>query len=514
MKKQGQPRPKAKQHRRTHRGAAEPTRARPPTTRTIRLERLVLRQAGQVLTARAASAARTLASRTEGLAAFARKLAPRELAGHLRRFGAEARAISIPYSRDEREALALLFLPFLLVASAIVLHQSVRALQGYIVAIAVPDDEAVPVRPHLARDLPLTAIPGSIAREQAPDLTTATSVREDRTDAPSVAGTRQTLAPQPALTAMPSSPATSEAHSAAGLDTTGLAEAPLSTVPPAEPSTTLALLAPAGDMVSAPTPAAPESVAALDVDEDGKPIRPGICAVAEMPRAVAAMSPAPSPAASALDGETFGLRLAEAAESQVGSFVIYNDAYRNISYPMGDVNPLFGVCTDVVVRAYRTLGLDLQVLVHQARAGRGDTSIDQRRTEVLRRFFAAQGETLPVTTFGEDYRPGDVVTYDRPQNRGARAHIAVVSTVVAPSGRLMIVHNRGWGPQLEDALFVDRITGHYRYAGPPATRNAARDAARQSPIESPPTGRLAKPPSSILPASFATRAAPATPALP
>jgi uncharacterized protein YijF (DUF1287 family) len=170
--------------------------------------------------------------------------------------------------------------------------------------------------------------------------------------------------------------------------------------------------------------------------------------------------------------------LAEAAESQVGSFVIYNDAYRSLRYPMGDVNRFFGVCTDLVVRAYRMLGIDLQALVHQARAGRGDPSIDHRRTETLRRFFATRGETLPITEFPEDYRPGDIVTYDRPQNRGSRSHIAVVSNVLAPSGRPMIIHNRGWGPQLEDALFVDEITGHYRYSGPSQTRNADNAAPK------------------------------------
>ncbi len=124
----------------------------------------------------------------------------------------------------------------------------------------------------------------------------------------------------------------------------------------------------------------------------------------------AAVSLAPTP-------EGFGMRLAQAARAQVDGFVIYDDKYRSISYPMGDVPFLFGVCTDVVVRAYRALGLDLQGLVQQARSGSGDRSIDHRRTEVLRRFFAARGESLPVTSFAEDYLPGDIVTYYRPQNR-------------------------------------------------------------------------------------------------
>ena len=181
------------------------------------------------------------------------------------------------------------------------------------------------------------------------------------------------------------------------------------------------------------------------------------------------------------DPVEFGLRLAAVARAQIADFVIYNDKYTRISYPMGDVSPLFGVCTDVVIRAYRAIGLDLQLLVHLARSGSGDTSIDHRRTEVLRRYFAAYGETLPISQFAEDYLPGDIVTYYRPQNRRSSAHIAVVSDVIAPSGRPMIVHNRGWGPQLEDALFVDQITGHYRYAGAKLPEGAKREWAQNQP---------------------------------
>jgi hypothetical protein len=161
----------------------------------------------------------------------------------------------------------------------------------------------------------------------------------------------------------------------------------------------------------------------------------------------------------------FGAALAAAAVEQIDDLVIYDDRYRRIAYPMGDVSPLYGVCTDVVIRAYRALGIDLQQLVQQSGLGSGDTSIDHRRTETLRRFFARHGENIPVSSVAENYRPGDVVTYHRPQNTHSRSHIAVVSNVLALSGRYMIVHNRGWGPQLEDGLFVDEITGHYRYAG-------------------------------------------------
>ena len=161
----------------------------------------------------------------------------------------------------------------------------------------------------------------------------------------------------------------------------------------------------------------------------------------------------------------FGRALAAAALRQTTEFVVYTDAYRKLAYPMGDVPALFGVCTDVVIRAYRALGIDLQALVHAARIGSADTSIAHRRTFTLRRYFASRGASVPITDFAEDYLAGDIVTYDRPQNSGSRDHIAIVTDILAPSGRPMIVHNRSWGPQLEDALFVDRITGHYRYRG-------------------------------------------------
>ena len=137
----------------------------------------------------------------------------------------------------------------------------------------------------------------------------------------------------------------------------------------------------------------------------------------------------------------------------------------SISYPLGDVPALFGVCTDVVIRAYRALDIDLQELVHVTRSGPSDASIDHRRTELLRKFFATHGEQLLVSPYIEDYLPGDIVTYYRPQNKSSQSHIAVVTDVMAPSGRPMIAHNRGWGVQLEDALFVDQMTGHYRFRG-------------------------------------------------
>ncbi|MEQ1711979.1 MAG: DUF1287 domain-containing protein, partial [Hyphomicrobium sp.] len=165
------------------------------------------------------------------------------------------------------------------------------------------------------------------------------------------------------------------------------------------------------------------------------------------------------------DPAEFGAALATAALSQTREFVVYNDKYRRIAFPMGDVPSFYGVCTDVLIRAYRALSIDLQALVQQTRTGSGDPNIDHRRVDTLRRFFAAHGQSMPITEFAEDYRPGDIVSYWRPQNRHSRTHIAIVANEIGPSGRPMIIHNRGWGPQLEDGLFVDQITGHYRFTG-------------------------------------------------
>ncbi len=174
---------------------------------------------------------------------------------------------------------------------------------------------------------------------------------------------------------------------------------------------------------------------------------------------------------SAVKGETdaraaFGDGLAAVARRQTSHFVFYNPAYVKIAYPMGDVPSFMGVCTDVVVRAYRAFGVDLQVLVHKSGAGSGDTNIDHRRVEVLRRFFARAGTSLPITNNPADYKPGDIVTYYMPDGWLSKTHIAIVAAEKTATGVPLVVHNRGWGVQAEDWLFAEKITGHFRYAGP------------------------------------------------
>ncbi len=167
--------------------------------------------------------------------------------------------------------------------------------------------------------------------------------------------------------------------------------------------------------------------------------------------------------------------LVKAALERTEHVVIYNGSYRRIDYPGGDVPSHFGVCTDVVIRAYRSLGVDLQKKVHEdIRANfskypsrriwgltRPDTNIDHRRVPNLQTFFTRHGKTLPVTRNAVDYKPGDLVTWMLPKNL---PHIGIVTDKINPrTGNPKIVHNIGWGPKLEDMLFDYPITGHYRY---------------------------------------------------
>lgn len=191
-------------------------------------------------------------------------------------------------------------------------------------------------------------------------------------------------------------------------------------------------------------------------------------------RALAILALCLSPGLGAQDE---GPRLAAAARAQIGVTVLYDGAYRRLAYPGGDVPMDRGVCTDVVIRAYRVLGIDLQVLVHQDMArhraaypnlwgARGtDRSIDHRRVPNLAVFFARHGRRLPASRDPEAYRPGDLVTWMLPGNL---PHIGIVSEARAPGGVPLILHNLGRGTQEEDLLFRFPLTGHYRYpAGRP-----------------------------------------------
>ncbi len=167
--------------------------------------------------------------------------------------------------------------------------------------------------------------------------------------------------------------------------------------------------------------------------------------------------------------------LVNAAVERTKHDVRYDGAYLSIPYPNGDVPSDIGVCTDVIIRAYRAIGADLQRLVHEDMASHfgaypstriwglktTDRNIDHRRVPNLQVFFTRHGTQLPVTNNAQDYKPGDIVSWMLPGNL---PHIGIVTDrVSSSSAHPLIAHNIGAGPKLEDMLFDYKITGHYKY---------------------------------------------------
>jgi uncharacterized protein len=170
-------------------------------------------------------------------------------------------------------------------------------------------------------------------------------------------------------------------------------------------------------------------------------------------------------------------RLIAAARKQIGVTTAYDPDYVVLKYPGGDVPQDRGVCTDVLIRAFRAQEMDLQRLVHEDMRGHfarypkhwglraPDRNIDHRRVPNLQTWFARQG--WKVTTIGEraadarasDFLPGDLVTWMLPGNL---PHIGIVSDRKSALGTPLIIHNVGRGAREEDVLFDYRITGHYR----------------------------------------------------
>jgi len=162
-----------------------------------------------------------------------------------------------------------------------------------------------------------------------------------------------------------------------------------------------------------------------------------------------------------------------AAHQQTLHFVRYDAKYAVLPYPDGDVPADRGVCADVVIRAYRGIGIDLQKLVHEDMVAHfdlypnlwglkaPDQNIDHRRVPNLRVFFSRFGQSLPISHSAMDYRPGDLLT-TRPITR---PHIAIVSDMRAwfGAGNLMVIQNKGFGTRQDNELLSYEITGHYRY---------------------------------------------------
>ena len=172
--------------------------------------------------------------------------------------------------------------------------------------------------------------------------------------------------------------------------------------------------------------------------------------------------------------ETLPISLSDAAIALTQQKVTYDPSYFSIEYPSGDVPSDKGVCTDVVIRAYRKLGIDLQKEVHEDMKANfqaypnhwglrsTDKNIDHRRVPNLITFFKRSGAEMSISEKAVDYLPGDVVSW---QLSGGLTHIGIVVNRKSRDGkRHLIVHNIGAGQVLEDCLFDYKIIGHYRLA--------------------------------------------------
>ncbi|WP_193014765.1 DUF1287 domain-containing protein [Proteus sp. FME41] len=155
--------------------------------------------------------------------------------------------------------------------------------------------------------------------------------------------------------------------------------------------------------------------------------------------------------------------------------VFYDSDYRKIDYPNGDVPAHKGVCSDVIIRSYRGIDIDLQKLLHEDikanfsaypskrmwGLNKPDTNIDHRRVPNLEVFFSRKGKVKPITKNAEDYLPGDIVSW-RLDN--GRPHIGIVVDEKSwDNQRYLVMHNIGFGQVAEDVLFSWKITGHFTY---------------------------------------------------
>jgi len=170
---------------------------------------------------------------------------------------------------------------------------------------------------------------------------------------------------------------------------------------------------------------------------------------------------------------SFEEKLSNAAISIIDKNVAYTPNYVSIKYPNGDVPAKAGVCTDVIIRAYRKLNIDLQKEVHEDMKAnfskypktwnltKTDTNIDHRRVPNLEVFFERKGKELKITQNASDYKTGEIVTW---MINGKLPHIGIVTHLKSEDGkRNLIVHNVGGGQVLADCLFSYKIVGHYRF---------------------------------------------------
>jgi uncharacterized protein YijF (DUF1287 family) len=162
------------------------------------------------------------------------------------------------------------------------------------------------------------------------------------------------------------------------------------------------------------------------------------------------------------------------ARKEVQKKTRYDAAYRVISYPGGDVDPSVGACTDVIIRALRAAGFDLQQLIHEDMCTNfdlypqlwglecPDPNIDHRRTQNQMFYFERFGEKLTLEVTEADlaqWRHGDFVYWRFPNGQ---QHTGVISDRINERGIPLVIHNSGIARE-EDCLLRWEIIGHYRF---------------------------------------------------
>lgn len=211
-----------------------------------------------------------------------------------------------------------------------------------------------------------------------------------------------------------------------------------------------------------------------------KPIRIGAMLLLALLALLAACRPSPpeqpqadpAPAAPAAAVPAASPPLVVAARRQIGVTLLYDPAYVEMPYPGGDVPAERGVCTDVVVRALRSGGVDLQQAIHEDMRAhfaeypqqwglqRPNRSIDHRRVPNQMRWFEREGWSQPITANAADYAAGDIAAWKL--SGSGLLHIGIVSDRKARDGTPLVIHNIGNGTQEDDILFQHAVIGHYR----------------------------------------------------
>jgi len=160
-------------------------------------------------------------------------------------------------------------------------------------------------------------------------------------------------------------------------------------------------------------------------------------------------------------------KLINSAKSQIGVTLYYDPEYVRIKYPMGDIDKSRGVCTDVVVRALRDVGIDLQKEIYLDKkrnpkrykglyyTDRLDPNIDHRRVKNIQAYLASKGYRVK-----DKFKAGDIVVWKLPVNN--LDHIGLCSNKLNSKGEPLIIHNIGYGTKEEDVLRDYKIVDHFR----------------------------------------------------